>query len=60
MEDANFAFAGAMGNKNLKDVHSVPDFWSWIRLGAMPLIMQNDPVYSERSPHRDWTRKQRM
>jgi hypothetical protein len=50
VEDANFAFAGAMGNKNLKDVHSVPDFWSWIRLGAMPLIMQNDPVYSERYP----------
>ena len=48
IEDANFAFVGPMGNKDMKDVHSVADFWSWLRKGAVPLIISNDPVYSER------------
>lgn len=47
IEDANFAFVGPMGNKDMKDVHSVADFWSWLRKGAVPLIISNDPVYSE-------------
>jgi hypothetical protein len=47
VEDANFAFVGPMGNKDFKDVHSVADFLSWLRKGAVPLIISNDPVYSE-------------
>jgi len=45
MENANFAFSGIvpfengrMGHKNLDDVNSIADFWSWIGMGIVPLF----------------------
>ena len=46
-ENANFAFNEYMGHKTLQDVHSVPDFWSWMRLGFLPLVIQPAWMYSE-------------
>ncbi|CAK0850362.1 unnamed protein product, partial [Prorocentrum cordatum] len=44
-ENANFAFTGSfpfehgrMGFKNIHDVNSVGDFWSWLNLGLLPLF----------------------
>lgn len=44
-ENANFAFAGSipfeigrMGWKNIYDVNSVADFWSWLNLGLLPIF----------------------
>lgn len=44
-ENANFAFSGAvpfdngrMGHKNLEDVNSIADFWSWFSMGLVPLF----------------------
>ena len=36
VENANFAGI----HKIFRDAHSVADFWSWLRVGAVPLIMQ--------------------
>lgn len=45
VENANFAFSGdvpiengRMGFKNVFDVNSIPDFWSWISMGLVPLV----------------------
>ena len=46
-ENANFAFNEYMGHKTLQDVHSIPDFWSWVRLGFLPLVIQPNWAYSE-------------
>lgn len=48
MENANFAFEHAFGNKGIVDVHSFADFWSWLRLGFVPLVIQPSWSYSER------------
>lgn len=44
-ENANFAFGGSipfdngrMGHKNIDDVNSIADFWSWFNLGITPLF----------------------
>jgi len=44
-ENANFAFSGIypyengrMGHKNLMDVNSLADFWSWLDLGIVPIF----------------------
>ncbi|CAK0886579.1 unnamed protein product, partial [Prorocentrum cordatum] len=44
-ENANFAFAGSIpfeigriGWKNIYDVNSVADFWSWLNLGLLPIF----------------------
>jgi len=37
-ENANFAFAHAFGHKGIEDVNSYADFWSWTRLGLLPLL----------------------
>eukprot|EP00972_Heterocapsa_arctica_P037622 5537427-Heterocapsa_arctica.AAC.1 len=37
-ENANFAWAHNFGHKTIHDVNSVADFWSWFRLGYLPLI----------------------
>jgi len=44
-ENANFAFNGMnpwttepFGHKNIHDVHSIADFWSWFNLGLVPLF----------------------
>ncbi len=47
LQNANFAFNEYMGHKTLQDVHSVPDFWSWMRLGFLPLVIQPNWMYSE-------------
>lgn len=46
-ENANFAFSHAFGHKGLVDVHSFADFWSWLRLGLLPLMVQETWAYSE-------------
>lgn len=44
-ENANFAFsgivpfeAGRMGHKAIYDVNSIPDFWSWMSMGFIPIL----------------------
>uniref|UniRef100_A0A7S4VIU8 EF-hand domain-containing protein n=1 Tax=Alexandrium monilatum TaxID=311494 RepID=A0A7S4VIU8_9DINO len=44
-ENANFAFSGIvpfengrMGHKNIEDVNSIADFWSWMNMGIVPLF----------------------
>lgn len=38
-ENANFAFTGAfMGHKNIDDVNTHADFWSWMTRGFVPLL----------------------
>jgi len=44
-ENANFAFSGnvpfengRMGHKNIEDVNSFADFWSWFNMGLVPLL----------------------
>lgn len=37
-ENANFAWAHAFGHKGINDVNSYADFWSWTRLGLVPLV----------------------
>jgi hypothetical protein len=49
-ENANFAFVGPMGNKVFRDVHTVADFWSWVRLGALPIMIQPTWQYGEQYP----------
>jgi hypothetical protein len=50
-ENANFAFVGPMGNKVFRDVHTVADFWSWVRLGALPIMIQPTWQYGEQYPY---------
>lgn len=38
VENANFAWAHNFGHKGLHDVNSVADFWSFFRLGLVPLL----------------------
>jgi len=45
VENANFAFSGnvpfengRMGHKNIDDVNSFADFWSWFNMGLVPLL----------------------
>jgi len=47
VENANFAFSHAFGHKGLEDVFSFGDFWSWLRLGFLPLVVQPEWGYSE-------------
>ena len=51
VENANFAYVGPMGNKIFKDAHSVADFWSWMHVGAVPLIVQHQNAWSEAFPY---------
>merc|ERR1719456_131426 len=46
-ENANFAWSDAFGNKGIDDVNSIADFWSWTRLGFLPLVIQPTWSYSE-------------
>ncbi|CAE7240233.1 pkd2 [Symbiodinium sp. KB8] len=45
--NANFAFSRYQGHKNYEDVHGIEDFWSWLRLGYLPLVVQPVWSYSE-------------
>ena len=43
------------GHKTLVAVHSFGDFWSWLRLGLVPLVLPRGWVYSERRvPDAPW------
>jgi len=47
-ENANFAWAHHFGHKGITDVNSFADFWSWCRLGFVPLLAPKAPwPYSE-------------
>jgi len=46
-ENANFAWAQNFGHKSVYDVNSVPDFWSWLRLGFLPLAARHVWPFSE-------------
>merc|ERR550514_1645724 len=46
-ENANFAWSHAFGHKGIHDVNSIADFWSWLRLGLVPLVLQTEYAYSE-------------
>ena len=50
IENANFAWAHAWGGKNVYDVNCFVDFWSFVRLGFLPLIIQQEWFYSEDFP----------
>eukprot|EP00930_Biecheleria_cincta_P045279 TRINITY_DN31210_c0_g1_i1.p1 TRINITY_DN31210_c0_g1~~TRINITY_DN31210_c0_g1_i1.p1 ORF type:complete len:927 (-),score=178.82 TRINITY_DN31210_c0_g1_i1:78-2858(-) len=48
IENANFAFSENFGHKNIYDVNNFADFWSWTRIGLLPLIFPASPyMYSE-------------
>eukprot|EP00927_Polykrikos_kofoidii_P025613 TRINITY_DN22984_c0_g1_i1.p1 TRINITY_DN22984_c0_g1~~TRINITY_DN22984_c0_g1_i1.p1 ORF type:complete len:858 (+),score=102.05 TRINITY_DN22984_c0_g1_i1:98-2575(+) len=49
IENANFAYSGHFGHKDLHDVNSYPDFWSWINLGLVPALYQYGYPVSEGS-----------
>jgi hypothetical protein len=48
-ENSVFAFSapGPMGHKSLNDINSYADFWSWLRLGLMPLLFADRKPISE-------------
>lgn len=50
MHNANFAFSEYMGHKTFEDVHTYADFWSWLRVGYLPVVLQPVWTYSERRP----------
>ena len=49
IENANFAFESTKhyGFKNVYDIASVGDLWSWTRLGLVPLVLRDDYEFSE-------------
>lgn len=48
IENANFAFTGpAMGHKDIHDVNSAADFWSWMSNGLIPLIFVQERNWHE-------------
>lgn len=50
IDNANFAFdSDFMGHKNIYDVNSIPDFWSWFSLGFLPLMF-TDPSSTDSEP----------
>lgn len=46
-ENANFAWSHQFGHKTVYDVNSLADFWSWMQLGYIPLVVQPTWAYSE-------------
>ncbi|CAE7436604.1 pkd2 [Symbiodinium natans] len=46
-EGATFAWSENFGHKNVYDVNSLADFWSWLRLGFLPLLVQHSWAWSE-------------
>lgn len=51
LENANFAFVGSyIGHKNLDDVNSIADFWSWMANGFLPLVFIQDAQIHEGFP----------
>jgi len=51
-ENANFAFTGFFGAKDIRDVKHITDFYSWMRNGLVPLVMPDlteAPMAEDRS-----------
>eukprot|EP00931_Biecheleriopsis_adriatica_P013070 TRINITY_DN11438_c0_g1_i1.p1 TRINITY_DN11438_c0_g1~~TRINITY_DN11438_c0_g1_i1.p1 ORF type:complete len:876 (-),score=181.08 TRINITY_DN11438_c0_g1_i1:39-2666(-) len=46
-ENANFAWSHNFGHKTVHDVNSIADFWSWFRIGFLPLVVQHSWSFSE-------------
>jgi hypothetical protein len=46
-ENANFAWSHNFGHKTIFDANSIADFWSWLHLGFLPLVVQHSWSYSE-------------
>merc|ERR1719446_738675 len=46
-ENANFAWSHNFGHKTIVDVNSIADFWSWLHIGFLPLVVQHSWGYSE-------------
>lgn len=46
-ENANFAWSHNFGHKVIFDVNSIADFWSWLHIGFLPLVVQHSWGYSE-------------
>lgn len=46
-ENANFAWSQNFGHKNVYDVDSIADFWSWLRLGLLPNLARHSWLWSE-------------
>ena len=46
-ENANFAWSQNFGHKNVYDVDSIADFWSWLRLGLLPNLLKHSWTWSE-------------
>lgn len=46
-ENANFAWSHNFGHKTIHDVNSIGDYWSWLRIGFLPLVVQHSWGYSE-------------
>eukprot|EP00746_Dinoflagellata_sp_MGD_P167281 gnl/MRDRNA2_/MRDRNA2_97777_c0_seq1.p1 gnl/MRDRNA2_/MRDRNA2_97777_c0~~gnl/MRDRNA2_/MRDRNA2_97777_c0_seq1.p1 ORF type:complete len:988 (+),score=181.49 gnl/MRDRNA2_/MRDRNA2_97777_c0_seq1:73-3036(+) len=58
--NANFAFAGVgyndgpyMGHKDINDVNSIADFWSWMVKGFVPLVFQQSRGFHEGHDYTD-------
>ncbi|CAD7943068.1 unnamed protein product [Amoebophrya sp. A120] len=52
-ENTNFGFnthSEAVGHLGIGDIHSVPDFYSWLRLGFVPNVLTDSFIYSEWLP----------
>lgn len=49
-QNANFAFAHAYGHDGVVGVRTISDFWSWLQLGFIGLIVQPTWGYSEDYP----------
>eukprot|EP00439_Symbiodinium_sp_Y106_P082774 s138_g22.t1 len=47
VQNANFAWAQNFGHKSVYDVNSYADFWSWFRIGFLPLAVQHTWAFSE-------------
>mmetsp|Transcript_43647 Transcript_43647/g.78470 ORF Transcript_43647/g.78470 Transcript_43647/m.78470 type:complete len:864 (-) Transcript_43647:186-2777(-) len=47
IENANFAWSHNFGHKTIFDVNNIADFWSWFRIGFLPLVVQHSWSYSE-------------
>jgi len=47
---ARFAWSGQFGHKDIYDVDSISQFWAWMRLGLLPLVVQPSWIYSETVP----------
>lgn len=47
---ARFGWSGHFGHKDIYEVDSISQFWAWMRLGLLPLVVQPSWTYSEPAP----------